>query len=557
MTVASGAKSKPALDESSFQQLLAAAYVVQQHNDGSRAKDPAYSTSIVLAEIADIQSLVRAGGFDLSDAARLTVERLQKITQADSATIYLLSNGALDCVAEAGPAGNDVARFFIADSIVANQKLQSGELVQSDDVQRDPLLHGASPQRGMAGSLMAAPIQVLDEFAGVIELRSARVHAFRESDARAARLMSGLMGSVLERNTRRQRQETLVSPRSAPEAAASSVNTLEQQGFDEPQPVVGQLAENAIQFPEAEPGGSLADSVDRDTSEPWHIDEFSSAQAAAGTTANDLPHECRVCGRPFGASEAFCGQCSMPRVAGPPSEDLQSKWASLWYLQKAQENRPKQPTPEPLNLRPSAQIASPPAASVPAEPAIRTWHVAEPTAEKIEHAPIEPTGIKPVAHDESLFFFDSTKQNGTPTSRTSDFAVQSTAFAETARADQDLLQSTWQAVWARTGRRHATLALTVMGFLLVFLMIAVWPSSKNSQLTWFQSMLVELGLAEVPAHAPAFAGNPDARVWVDVHTALYYCQGSDLYGKTPGGHFATQHEAQQDEFGPASRVTCP
>ena len=75
MTVAStGARPKPALDESSFQQLLAAAYVVQQHNDGARAKDPAQATSGVLSEIAEIQSLVRAGGLDLATAARLTTD---------------------------------------------------------------------------------------------------------------------------------------------------------------------------------------------------------------------------------------------------------------------------------------------------------------------------------------------------------------------------------------------------------------------------------------------------------------------------------------------------
>jgi hypothetical protein len=106
-------------------------------------------------------------------------------------------------------------------------------------------------------------------------------------------------------------------------------------------------------------------------------------------------------------------------------------------------------------------------------------------------------------------------------------------------------------------RRHATWALSAVGLLLVFLMLAVWPSSTNSQLTWFQSLLVKVGLADVPARAPALSGNPDVRVWVDVHTALYYCPGSDLYGMTPGGHFASQHDAQVDEFEPASRIACP
>jgi hypothetical protein len=82
------------------------------------------------------------------------------------------------------------------------------------------------------------------------------------------------------------------------------------------------------------------------------------------------------------------------------------------------------------------------------------------------------------------------------------------------------------------------------------------PTASPTQLTWFESLLVELGLAEAPARTPGYAGSPNVQVWVDVHTALYYCPGSGLYGKTPGGHFTTQRDAQQDEFEPATRVAC-
>ena len=44
-------------------------------------------------------------------------------------------------------------------------------------------------------------------------------------------------------------------------------------------------------------------------------------------------------------------------------------------------------------------------------------------------------------------------------------------------------------------------------------------------------------------------GNPDTQVWVDVHTALYHCPGSELFGKTPDGKLASQRDAQQDQFG--------
>jgi hypothetical protein len=67
--------------------------------------------------------------------------------------------------------------------------------------------------------------------------------------------------------------------------------------------------------------------------------------------------------------------------------------------------------------------------------------------------------------------------------------------------------------------------------------------------------LSSLGLAEAPEQ-PEYKGNPDTRVWVDLRTALYYCPGSDLYGKTDKGKLASQRSAQLDQFEPAYRKAC-
>jgi hypothetical protein len=75
------------------------------------------------------------------------------------------------------------------------------------------------------------------------------------------------------------------------------------------------------------------------------------------------------------------------------------------------------------------------------------------------------------------------------------------------------------------------------------------------KLTMFEQLLITLGLADPPP-APSYTGNPNVPVWVDVHTASYYCPGSDLYGKTPQGKIASQHDAQMDQFEPASRKVC-
>jgi len=52
-------------------------------------------------------------------------------------------------------------------------------------------------------------------------------------------------------------------------------------------------------------------------------------------------------------------------------------------------------------------------------------------------------------------------------------------------------------------------------------------------------------------------GNPDVKVWADLHTALYYCAGSKQYGHTSKGKYMTQRDAQDNNFESALRVPCP
>jgi hypothetical protein len=537
------------LDESSFQQLLAAAFVVQQHNDGARAKDPAQATSIVLSEIAEIQSLVRGGDLDLTAAAQLTTDRLQKIISANSVAICLVMGGSLQCIAETKNTRTPGSRDGFP-SIVPIDRLRAGDLFQSRDAQKDICLDATHCRERGVASVIAAPIHRFDEFEGLIEAHWTRSNAFQESDMRATRLMAGLISGVLERNARAEERRVRFSGPGT-QSISETVRDQEQE-IDMALPAAYEAGESGLRILPLET-----------------LDEIPAAPPVEQAATDALPGECRVCGRRFGHDEEFCGQCSMPRLAGARSEDLQSKWASLWYMQRAQETQHKGPSP-PL-VKPSAEITSSapesfrpiaipenPEPKVSSTPAVRIWQVPEgdtrpavaaTTRSYLSGSQVAPSF--PVATDAG---FSAARFTDASNSLTPGTSASPTPVAD---ASPDLLHTTWQTVWARMYRRHATLALSAVGLLLLFLMLAVWPSSTNSQLTWFQSVLVELGLADVPARAPVLSGNPDVRVWVDVHTALYYCPGSDLYGKTPSGHFASQHDAQVDEFEPASRVACP
>jgi hypothetical protein len=94
---------------------------------------------------------------------------------------------------------------------------------------------------------------------------------------------------------------------------------------------------------------------------------------------------------------------------------------------------------------------------------------------------------------------------------------------------------------------------------LVAVLALLWPTPASPQrphLDPWQRVLVELGIADAPAPPIHYRGDPNIQVWVDPHTALYYCPGDEPYGKAPDGRLTSQRDAQADQFEPAYRAAC-
>jgi hypothetical protein len=109
----------------------------------------------------------------------------------------------------------------------------------------------------------------------------------------------------------------------------------------------------------------------------------------------------------------------------------------------------------------------------------------------------------------------------------------------------------------RLNRHRADLYLGLS--VLVAVLALLWPSAAPPQkprLDPWQRVLVTLGIAEAPPPQIHSQGDPNVQVWVDPHTALYYCAGDELYGKAAGGRLTSQRDAQADQFEPASRAAC-
>lgn len=123
--------------------------------------------------------------------------------------------------------------------------------------------------------------------------------------------------------------------------------------------------------------------------------------------------------------------------------------------------------------------------------------------------------------------------------------------------------SSWR-LWLTKHRGDVSIAVATLFLLLA---ISGWgvrsaqydlaqPRSAAQPLTLFERMLIGLGMAEAPPAPVTTTGNPAVKVWVDPHTALYYCPGVELYANTPDGRFESQGDAQLDQFEPAARKSC-
>ena len=476
-----GTRHKPGLDENSFQQLLAAAYVVQQHAS-SREASP-LETSRILAEIAEIQSLVRVRDLDTAAACELAAERLLKMADANGISVSLVREGYLDCVAEQGVPAKIPGKCISSHSLVATEKLKAGSSFESRDARTDLCLEPGLCEALGVGALVAAPIERFGELAGLIEVRWRESRSSLEGELRACRLMAGLVSGMLERAARsRQKQEPV--PQEAPAELSAKDSTV----------------------PDVCPDSTVANTVASAAASEPAAPDLSAEQALPAEEVS--PIVCRVCGRPFREGESFCGFCSLPRLAATPAEDLQSKWASLWYMQQAKSA--VEEVVEPASAAPESDVSA-------AEAVVPTSAQDEISLLRDEVSAIEP----------AVDLLDEPDRRWLPQ---------------------------WK--FSKLKLRWRDAVLLAVAATLAFGLVSAWPAS-NSQLTWYQALVVRLGFGQPATQPVSVQGNPDAQVWVDVHTSLYYCEGSDLYGKTPDGQFTSQRSAEDSHIDSASQLPCP
>ncbi|MFZ3263949.1 MAG: hypothetical protein WA172_08110 [Terriglobales bacterium] len=269
------------------------------------------------------------------------------------------------------------------------------------------------------------------------------------------------------------------------------------------------------------------------------------------------PDLCRHCGVPLPPGRTSCPTCDdeNPRSG----EHLQHLWASMWLVSQER------------GLAPQPRKNAPPNASpLPAdELAVHhpSFDHAPPNNHGLNLSSRENPGSDDPAEDSALST-SSTALSGSDDPSGSDPSDNDPPGDDppgddpgddpaTVATDSTAASSHGLSVlWGRLRSRRADLYLGVA--VLVAVVALLWPTTtpQGSSLPTWERALVAMGIAETTQPVAHFRGDPNVRVWVDTHTALYYCPGEELYAKSPDGHYSTQREAQSDRFEPAERSVC-
>ncbi|MGA8489502.1 MAG: GAF domain-containing protein [Terriglobales bacterium] len=530
-------REKPALDETTFQQLLEAAHVLQEQKGFEVPPRPRPNPAEALAEIVETQEFLRSHGSDLQVAANVIVERLQKITYASGVAVAVVREDRLEYCAATGDAAN-----LAGTSVPMDSSLSADGQLSTEFSREHPDKHS-----------IALPLYHEGNLAGLLEIRFADADSIQDPEMRSCQLMAGLMTEAIARAVDREWRQTLAAERAAMLEALERIKPQLERLAVEPATST-QSAHEVIE--PAEDLMNLAEPAEARIQIPM---SESSAKSGRETV-------CPQCGYQFGEQELFCGRCGTARPAGAsssePSGDLQSKWASMWHLQQAAENKQHEeaeaaPEENELRLRLLADDRPSDETSSELSPELQNM---------MEQFSDEPGEAQAVAEDDSAPVIDGEVADQALVPAAVEPGKTQSPWASATKANkwlESLNPKSPGGIWLAKHRADLYVAGAVVLLLIVLSGWGMRPAESHVQsknppqpnLTLFEKLLINLGLAETPP-TPVYLGNPNASVWVDLHTALYYCSDSEQYGKTSEGKYTTQRDAQMDQFEPAARKNC-
>jgi GAF domain-containing protein len=520
--VTSAMKTKAQLDERSFEQLLAAAYMLQQQREPIPFPPPrpqsAMNEAERLAAIAEAQAMVHGSQLRLQDRLRLLAERAQRITGGSGAAIWLLRGSQAICQLACGDLSASAGQSIVLEGSRLTTCLRDGAVLRCADAKSDPRTRYDALPGVAEGSILAVPIHFEGRVQGALEVTFKQAWGFGDADVRTCQILSGLVSEAVALAAGQEQMNLLHSER------ATLLDAL-----DRLQPHLSKLFESA----------DVAGQVQDRTEDP---EEY------------PLP--------PTGLPPAPTGPTHGLARLGKYLLDQQeqSRTASHDLEQGAASKSPRE-VHTALNFSVGAKL--------PGTVANRGGESSPTEEHDFESKNFQSRDFESEAQPYSQAHNEYALETARP--QPSILTATDEPWLHTEPEIPVAEQTAATAGFWRLHGADVCLALSAV-ILAASLTWALWPrpkktmASSNSpaavaaptepKLSAFEELLVSMGLAEAPAPPATYAGTPGTRVWVDINSALYYCPGAEPYGKTPKGKFLTQREAQDEQFQPARGQPC-
>jgi GAF domain-containing protein len=580
-------EKKPILDEQTLAKVLEAAYVLQEYNRELQNKEPGAKltkeslsaensaaekqtisspepqqspqnleshkadSTFTLAQIVEIQHQIQVEHLELESVMSLIAERMTRIAGASSAGIGILEGKNVQYRATAGSMALAAETEVPMEKALCFECLRTGAVFRCADVNTELLLDGNECRRRAIQSMIAVPVFHEGRVAGSLELYFPNPRAFAEEDVHACQLMGGLVSEALARNEKVSWKKSLATER------AVMLEALEK------------LKPN------------LTALADRTAAKDLSVPARTSMAHSAPTVV------CVKCGHELVGQEQFCGNCGLPRSSDYDPSNLQSTIATLWHMQEARKKTPPVPATNGTVVHEESQknhidaeesFADAVEGQV-VEPYASAGLLRQPESAELLAAPEDIDFENSTAADLEIPPHTIPEDNVEALATTALAKPERPAAWSSAATARDFFEQLAAArnpgAWAKFWNARRGDIYLVVAVILVLVVIGWGIRSRHSvnatrspagsaahrkaaadaDLPLFDRILVKIGLAEAPG-PPQYKGNPRTQVWVDLQTALYYCPGADLYGKTPKGKLSSQRDAQLDQFEPAYRKAC-
>ena len=528
-------KDKPAFDEQTLAKLLEAAYVLQEHSQKLRAPELSreqpkkqelqpsseskksssepFSNSDndnnTLQQILELQGQIENRNLKLHQAMSVITEHLIDLCGAAGAAVGIHEDKQVCYPAVAGirtlPQGSCVA----FEKAFCSPCLRTGQVFRCDDCRSEPRVDRQECRRRGIGSFIAVPVFQDNDVTGAIEVYFSGSGAFSDQDVQTCQLMAGVITEAIGREEKSLREVS----NSDTEENSPSI----RQSFSVP---------------------------------------------------------CYKCGHELVGQEQFCGQCGAARSEDRESDGIgiQSKVASLWRLQQSTDAGLADRTSEGDSGRhpPSSKADDADDSSLAPELPVDLRAVQEyaplPLEPELDSPPDAGLSTGLVPNSAGLELSQHHDASSAP-----DWSSALSALEFLQKMAEGNRRRGLAKIWSdHRGDFYLAMAIILVVCAMRWGLWSGRPVNATSppptppaathkpavpDISLFDRLLISVGLAEPPEPAQD-KGNPSAAVWVDLQTGLYYCPGTDLYGKTPKGKYTGQRDAQLDRFEPAYRQPC-